>query len=214
MPRVKRREREIERTRQDILDAAARVFGRVGYGKATMQEIAREAGYTAPSLYTYFEGKQALLKELFERFFYDVLGLFERPIPRGLTLAQSLELLMTWGMQLADDRRDAMLAFASFAAIRPFPLGDASTDGEGDRIAASPLVIVERLAQWLQERAGEDELGGLDPSRAAFYLFGLCYSTVMRWNLGGCEGNLVDEVPRTLDFFFCGLQGCPQAGDD
>jgi len=45
-----RRAREIARTRQDILEAAARAFARNGYQAVTMQEIAREAGYTAASL--------------------------------------------------------------------------------------------------------------------------------------------------------------------
>ena len=59
-----RRELELARKREGILMAAARAFARGGYHVTTMQDIAREAGYTPPSLYAYFTGKEQIFGEL------------------------------------------------------------------------------------------------------------------------------------------------------
>ncbi len=61
---VQRRQRAVARTREDILNAAVRAFARTGYQSVTMRDIAREAGYTAAALYTYFDNKQEILAAL------------------------------------------------------------------------------------------------------------------------------------------------------
>jgi AcrR family transcriptional regulator len=44
-----------------LIDAAIRVFGRVGFARAQMADIAREAGVSIGTVYNYVEGKDALL---------------------------------------------------------------------------------------------------------------------------------------------------------
>jgi AcrR family transcriptional regulator len=51
-------------TRALLLDAAARVFARKGYGGASVEEIADEAGYTIGALYSNFGSKAQLMVEL------------------------------------------------------------------------------------------------------------------------------------------------------
>src|SRR5262245_4256851 len=53
-----------DRTRQRILDAAARAFRRAGYASVTLKDIAREAGLQAGSLYYHFDTKEALVEEV------------------------------------------------------------------------------------------------------------------------------------------------------
>jgi len=54
-------------TRDRILDAAARVFGRHGYAAGTTNRIAEAAGLSVGSLYQYFPNKDAILVELVRR---------------------------------------------------------------------------------------------------------------------------------------------------
>lgn len=67
MPRTARHPKQVHRIRESILDAAITVFARKGYQAATMHELAREAGYTAPSLYNYFPGKRQIFEALVDR---------------------------------------------------------------------------------------------------------------------------------------------------
>jgi AcrR family transcriptional regulator len=54
------REDQKRRTRQRLVDAAADVFARRGYGPATLDEIAERAGLTKGAVYSNFAGKADL----------------------------------------------------------------------------------------------------------------------------------------------------------
>jgi len=55
--------------RQEIINAALQVFARYGYEKATIKQIAKEAGLSTPSLlYWYFKDKEELFQEVLGEF--------------------------------------------------------------------------------------------------------------------------------------------------
>ncbi len=53
--------------RNQILDAAAKVFAEKGFHPTTIKDIATEAGIAHGTIYTYFENKTALLLGIFDR---------------------------------------------------------------------------------------------------------------------------------------------------
>lgn len=55
-----------ERKRQRILEAAGRCFARDGFAKATVEEIARQAGVSKGLVYVHFESKDELLEAVLE----------------------------------------------------------------------------------------------------------------------------------------------------
>jgi AcrR family transcriptional regulator len=55
------------RTREHLLDAAARVFGRRGYHAASLAEIGREAGHSTGAVYSNFSSKEELFLALADR---------------------------------------------------------------------------------------------------------------------------------------------------
>ena len=61
-----RKERQ-EQTREQLVEAAARVFARRGYHRATVDEIAAEAGFTIGALYSNFETKEKLFLAIADR---------------------------------------------------------------------------------------------------------------------------------------------------
>src|SRR5690348_8081555 len=69
-PEMARRVPTQERSRkryEQILDAAAKVFGDIGYEAATTEAIAREAETSIGSLYQFFPNKQALFDAIAAR---------------------------------------------------------------------------------------------------------------------------------------------------
>ncbi|MHB8894989.1 MAG: TetR/AcrR family transcriptional regulator [Candidatus Geothermincolia bacterium] len=58
-------DREAQR-RADILEAARGLYQRYGYKKTTMDDIAKAAGITKPTVYSYFKGKKDILIALVE----------------------------------------------------------------------------------------------------------------------------------------------------
>jgi len=60
MPAVLTRKERQAQTRRELIHAAARVFARRGYHRATIEEIAAEAGMTSGAIYSNFAGKEEL----------------------------------------------------------------------------------------------------------------------------------------------------------
>ena len=59
-----RKEREKQRRREEIIDAARKVFSDRGFGKAKMEDIAQEAELSAGTIYLYFKNKEELYASL------------------------------------------------------------------------------------------------------------------------------------------------------
>jgi AcrR family transcriptional regulator len=60
------REEQVERNRRLVLEAARRVFLARGYGSATVDVIAEEAGFSKGVVYSQFEGKADMFLALLE----------------------------------------------------------------------------------------------------------------------------------------------------
>src|SRR5438034_4344837 len=67
MAQVLTRREKQEQTRQRLIDAASRVFARRGYQRATLDEIATEAGFTIGAVYSNFAGKEELFLALADK---------------------------------------------------------------------------------------------------------------------------------------------------
>jgi TetR/AcrR family transcriptional regulator, cholesterol catabolism regulator len=59
-------ERRRRNRRQDVLEAAIRVFHEKGYASASIQDVAEEVGVLKGSLYHYIDSKEDLLARIFE----------------------------------------------------------------------------------------------------------------------------------------------------
>ena len=170
--REQRRAEQAESAKAAILAAAARVFLRDGYQRATMRGIAKEAGYTASSLYTYFESKETLFRSLRESLKRRGLEAIDRPMPKGLNFEQRLDLLTLRLTELALEMKEAMLLYVVADAQLP----DESLE---ERLNHS-RTYMERLARWIEETSTPEELNGHSSEDVAYVFFGLIDSQLCR----------------------------------
>jgi AcrR family transcriptional regulator len=89
VPHVPRRQARGERRIEQILDAATRTFGKVGYREATTNAIAAEAGISPGSLYQFFSNKEQIADALERR--YAELMVKTQEAARKPNRGQSLE---------------------------------------------------------------------------------------------------------------------------
>lgn len=93
-----------EKKRKEIIEAAIVVFSRIGYHRATIREIAEEAGVGKGTVYEYFESKEDLFlhmsEYLYERYMQsqrDALESIENPEEQIRSLIVStLENAVVW----------------------------------------------------------------------------------------------------------------------
>lgn len=69
---------EADDKREVLLDAAERVFSRLGHAGATMSALAAEAGVTRPTVYAYFPSKEHVFAALTDRVRQEFLALQEQ----------------------------------------------------------------------------------------------------------------------------------------
>lgn len=82
-PRRQPKQNRSVETFNAILEAAGKLFAEQGYEETTTHQIAASAGVSVGALYRYFDGKQAILKEVYTR---EVSGL-RRRILEGFSIA-------------------------------------------------------------------------------------------------------------------------------
>jgi AcrR family transcriptional regulator len=67
---VRRQQRRVQHqdlSRAQLLDAAEEVFGRKGFHEATLKEMAERAGFSVGSVYSFFENKDDLFRQVYLR---------------------------------------------------------------------------------------------------------------------------------------------------
>jgi len=194
MARPTRHDAEVERVREHILDAAARAFARGGYRATTMAVIAREAGYTTPTLYSYFRGKQDIFNALRDSVMAEMEAIFEAHEPAGLSFRQRIELLLTRQLQLVDRRRDVFTFFLSIMMSGDGPPAPVKKRGQYE----------ERLRGWVRQAAADSPDGPESPDLVATMLHGLGHAFLTEWMTKPDSGLAVELAPLISRLLFHG----------
>src|ERR1700750_2630072 len=79
-----------------ILSAARRMFARQGVAASTMDDIARVAGVSRPTVFNYFPSKNLLLAALVEEMESRFLKLIESQYGHPATAAQRIAAVFAW----------------------------------------------------------------------------------------------------------------------
>lgn len=79
----RREQNRIDRERR-ILDAALKVFAEQGYSGTTMDAVAAASGLSKPTLYQYFDSKEALFQAMMLGKRDQMLTVFDHPSPLGM----------------------------------------------------------------------------------------------------------------------------------
>ena len=91
-------------TRQALLDAAEQMFHASGYQATSIAAIAAEAGRTIGAVYSNFESKEALCREVLRsRYMSEATKLLSALMASGDSMDGRLEALSSWWMGLAAD---------------------------------------------------------------------------------------------------------------
>lgn len=103
--------------REDLLEAAARVFAEKGFQAASVDEIAERAGVSKGALYWHFESKDdlffALLEERVDRPLREAVARFESAPPEQ-DMAPQADDILAW---LVDQQRDLVLLQAEYWSL-------------------------------------------------------------------------------------------------
>jgi AcrR family transcriptional regulator len=179
MPRVAadKREEYAEARREQILEAALKVFSNGGFAETTMDEVALVVGVSKASLYNYLPTKDALLSELVQRFSLlpELAELIEGI--RELPAERAIPALVRQIWPRLRERRE--LARILVREVQSFP-DRARAYSEKIRLPAH-----RALADYLEARMARGELARRDANTCAQALFGMLWSFLLSQELMG-----------------------------
>jgi AcrR family transcriptional regulator len=172
-----KREEYAEARREQILEAALRVFASGGFAETTMDAVAAAVGVSKASLYNYFPTKDALLQELVQR--YSLMPELAELIDgiRALPPERAIPTLVGQIWPRLRERRE--LARVLVREVQSFP-DRARVYAERIRMPA-----YRALAQYLEARMARGELVLRDPLATAQCLFGMLWSFLLSQELMG-----------------------------
>lgn len=161
---VEERWRDVRRAH--LLDAAGRVFARVGYDDASVEEIAHEAGIGKPTLYRYFPGKEAL----FEAVFAEALDGLEARLDAVLAVHPS------FAERLAGMMAEIVPTFRNhLGSMRSL---DEGADSKRRLFRLRRGGIERRLSDAIRAGQAEGAVRDIDPELAARFVIGMVRSGV------------------------------------
>ncbi len=175
--RKQRLAEQADTTRSKILEAAARVLSREGFHGSTIRSIAREAGYTASSLYTYFPNKEAIFEALREWLVERGCRAFEAPVPASLSLEQKLEIITERILHLTSEMHGAALPHIVVKSQLPDETFEDHLDWS--------RVFMSRIVDWMGANARADELNGHSAEDVAHVYVAMVQAMVTRAALSG-----------------------------
>jgi TetR/AcrR family fatty acid metabolism transcriptional regulator len=162
--------------RQQILDAAVRVFADLGYHGARVSDIAKDAGVAHGLLYHYFSSKEEVLQTIFRENWGELLQRFRAVEAADEPAAEKLAgiakiLLRTW-------RNDPALVTVMVREVARSP----QLQGQVEEVREA-FAILERVVREGQ-RSGEFRVD-VDPQLASWILYGGLEEVLTGWVLGG-----------------------------
>jgi len=202
-PAQTRQQRTHERTRREILLAAAGVFARHGYAAATLADLAEAAGYAPPSLYRYFKSKEEIFSSLTELLKAELSATFDQPVDRAQALPSRLEALLEAQFALVRERREVfavLLSYRPVAEAGPAPLAD---------VRAGMAIYEAQMTAWLRRHAARRELR-CPVELAARALAGLAHAFHHCQVHGGADSAPpVEQARRIVDLALHGIGAVP-----
>ena len=125
-----------EQTKSAIVDAALGLFEEVGYDATTMRAIAERAGVSVGNAYYYFDSKEQLVQEFYDRAAIDHLALSVERLAAKTDLAERVYAHLDCWFELMARNHEFAAAFFRTAADPNSPMSPFSEQSQAAREAA------------------------------------------------------------------------------
>jgi AcrR family transcriptional regulator len=197
MPRISdvaRQERK-----QQLIEAAWRCAGRMGYSQLTVDDVCAEAEVSKGAFYGYFSSKQDLLIALLEEDAVELDGLLDNLSQRNLSNVDRLRSFAREMCERGSDQARVQVRSDLWAAILTEPLiRERMVSAVGRRRAV--------LRGWIEVAVSEGEIAEIPANAFASVLLALGDGLTLHGSLDP-SGFRWNNIARVLAVIFAGLSG-------
>ena len=204
-----RRQREKERHREEILDAAERVFVARGFEQATMEGIAREAGFSTGALYNFFQSKEELCLQVLRKQAEEFISVFNSDILRCKDPADAIN-------HVVELRVRHIRVHGPFLRMLHEHPTSSQLNHAAFREACGGLIeaYLRDLASLFERAMNAGRVRKMDPTYAALALEGILLVFSMHWDRTGtaATGSIEQKVATVKKNYLNHIMINPGAG--
>lgn len=198
---MRRTKEEAEQTRQDLLEAALKVFSQKGYSAARLEDIAETAGVTRGAIYYHFGNKSELYKALIEEANQVGNSAIERAISEGGTFIEIVSRILVYTFQLLEDDQ-------RFSQVMALQLNTPEAEGYSQRRYNEAKELVASISGLFKVIIEQGELRrDLDPDTAARAFLGYQYGLSNLWLFNREAFSIKESAPELAEVFVRGIAG-------
>jgi AcrR family transcriptional regulator len=202
----KTREQVLRDFRTDqILEAARRVIGEVGFADASIDRIAEAAGVARSTLYVYFDGKEDLLNQCIAQLRGGLGERVRQAVEEASGTEDRLAAFLAAHFEYVGSVREFFRAVMAVRGVDPFfsPPGS-GTPPELETIRAESGAVVETI---LKDAVASGEIPAENLPAALELLAVLIYGALMRRAQQADAGPAALEAQRLAAAFLWGVAG-------
>jgi len=179
--------------RERILDGAVRAFAAEGFHRTRVSEVARAAGVADGTIYLYFEGKDDLLKAIFDRAMGRFLERGLRVLAEAKDVREQIESFIRLHLQCVGEDRDLAVVFQIDLRRSPGFMRSLSDGMLGEYLEILQGMIERGQAKGLLDR---------EPAarESAKMIFGVLDELSTDWLLSDRNYRLETKAPQAQRF--------------
>lgn len=200
---MKRTKEDAALTRQMVLAAALKVFGRKGFSQTTLAEVAQEAGLTRGAIYWHFKNKNEMFGAVLE-------VLYERSRERVIKVLQSEQSPLLKIRQLIGEFLRIISDEDEFRVIEEFHMLEFQKTKELKKLCKKHQEKMEEMRTELQNLISEGIASGdldnrFDPTITTWALISYLAGMKTAWLSGIAEISIRENADKLVDIFINGI---------
>ena len=202
MEKEKRKEREFNLRRTEILNQAEKIFSAKGFYNSTVAEIANASGFAIGTLYQFFESKERLYAAVLTEKLGMMYAGIQKAVEEEPDLLKKIEVLVTSQFRFVENNTE-------FCSI--FIRGDYLSLSEGSmalrqRMIKDYTVYASFVEGVMQKGIRAGVLKKMDPRLMAEALMGIINSYASKWLIAAERTSLTGNIQPVVDIFLEGVR--------
>lgn len=201
---MRRTKEEARQTREDLLNAALRVFSNKGYAAAKLEDIAKAAGVTRGAVYWHFGGKAQLFHALVRERFTKINDVLSQTFTLGGSPFERLRRVLVQSLQLVEEEPEyrSILELTMFKMERT-PELEAGLREKMEAAWAFQDTITGLIRSGIRQG---DFRKDVSPNHASFTAVAFMNGAIMMWLAAPDDFSLTEEAEIMVDTFLGGIR--------
>jgi TetR/AcrR family fatty acid metabolism transcriptional regulator len=188
-----------EEKRKKILDAATKVFARVGFSNTRIQDVAQEAGIAHGTVYLYFKSKDDLFISIFQESLGELINYISSEVQKKDSAEDKLRRMISLQLDVIEENPDlTKLILIEFPGTGNF-LNDRNIDVLSNYID----VIGDVLKNGIEEGIFSTNV---KPDIIATMIYAAMQGIATRWILDGMNYSIKTMDVEISEIFLKGLK--------